>query len=64
MLNDDFFRLCWLTLKRSKPRIRKFMDEIEFAIAGAGRVPDKSKAPKKELSPNANKPEEPEYEIV
>lgn len=46
MSDFDFFRHCWMTLKRSKPRMRKFMDEIEFTVEGAGIVKDKTKPTK------------------
>ena len=35
MDNEQFFRMCWLALKRSKPRLRSFMDAIECELAGA-----------------------------
>ena len=52
----NFYRHCWLTLKRSKPRMRKFMDEIECEVEGAGLIKDKVKAikQKKESDRNAN----------
>jgi len=46
MIEFNFYRHCWLTLKRSKPRLRKYMDEIECEVEGAGIVVDKSKQKK------------------
>ncbi len=46
MTNEDFFRHCWLTLKKSKPRLRKFMDEIECTVEGAGKIAETKPSPK------------------
>lgn len=59
MNDEQFFRFCWLTLKRSKPRLRKYMDKIEYTIAGAGIIKDESKSPKEKSQekPDDGKPE-------
>lgn len=65
MTNEDFFRDCWLTLKNSKPRLRKFMDKIEFTIGGAGRIIDEKYQRQKESKERSNDtPEQPTRHIV
>lgn len=65
MNNEDFFRHCWLTLKNSKPRLRKYMDKIECTIEGAGRVTEEKPMPSKEIRERENdKPEQPERVVV
>lgn len=48
MNDEQFFRLCWLTLKKSKPRMRKFMDNIECDIGEALTVSPPKKEGKKD----------------
>ncbi len=48
MTNEAFFRHCWLTLKKSKPRLQKFMDEIECAVEGAGKIVETKPSTRKE----------------
>jgi len=65
MNDEDFFRLCWLTLKNSKPRLRKYMDKIEYTIGGAGRVIDDKPSRQKESKERSNdNPDQPERHIV
>lgn len=67
MNDEDFFRHCWLTLKNSKPRLRKFMDKIECSIEGAGRVIDDKPSRQKESKERSNDtpdPDQPERHIV
>ena len=54
MINEDFFRHCWLTLKRSKPRLRKFMDEIECTVEGAGKIIETKPSPKEKSEDKAD----------
>lgn len=64
MTNEDFFRDCWLTLKRSKPRLRKFMDTIEYTIGGAGKIVDEKPEPEKRKERTSDEPEQPERHRV
>ena len=68
MTNEDFFRHCWLTLKKSKPRLRRFMDEIECAVEGAGKIAETKLLPRKEAENKTNDspkpPEEAPYVTV
>ncbi len=54
MSEFDFWRHCWLTLKHSKPRLRKFMDLIEIEVEQASKFSEPKKSPQKEESPNAS----------
>ncbi len=61
MSDFDFHRHCWLTLKNSKPRLRKYMDKIECTIEGAGTVVDEKTLHQKESKErNNDNPDQPE----
>lgn len=54
MDNEQFFRHCWLTLKRSRPNLRKYMDDIEILVEGAGKVANHKPSPKNKSEDNKN----------
>jgi len=65
MSNEDFFRHCWLTLKNSKPRLRKFMDQVECTIEGAGKIIEEKPLHQKEGTERKDgKPDQSERFIV
>lgn len=65
MSDFDFFRHCWLTLKNSKPRLRKYMDKIECTIESAGKVVDEKSVQQKESKERSNDTQkQPERHIV
>lgn len=65
MSEFDFFRHCWLSLKNSKPRLRKYMDKIECTIEGAGKVFDEKSLHQKESKERSDdKPDQPNRVIV
>lgn len=62
MSEFNFFRHCWLTLKHSKPRLRKFMDLIEIEIEQASKFAEPKKPSQKKEPANANNADaEPTY---
>ncbi len=52
---DEQFYKCWLTLKILKPRLAKFMDQIERETFGI-KVTQKSKKKVKKDADNKQKP--------
>lgn len=38
-LKDNFYHTCWLTFKFKHSRLRKKMDEVEFAVADLAVTP-------------------------
>ena len=57
MNNEDFFRHCWLTLKRSKPRLQRCMNKIEYTIGEAGTIVDENPVPDKRKERDNDEPE-------
>ena len=54
MTNEEFHRHLWISLKNSKPRLRRYMDQMEIEVEGASKFGDLVKKPaKKEDSANA-----------
>lgn len=51
MTDLEFFRTCWLALKKAKPRLRKLMDEIEFSVGGKPKIYE---SPKKKAKKESN----------
>lgn len=65
MSDFNFYRHCWLTLKNSKPRLRKYMDKIECTIEGAGKIVDEKSSSQKESKEKSDvKPDQPERIVV
>ncbi|MHC4364804.1 MAG: hypothetical protein ACYSTJ_04975 [Planctomycetota bacterium] len=60
MLEDSFFRRCWLTLKATNPRLRKRMTEIECGIEGISVHPQSKPSPK----PKSEEPQDDSKRIV
>lgn len=56
MDNEQFFRLCWIALKNSRPRLRKLMDDIEWDIAGRPQVREQIK-PQESEAGDGKRPE-------
>ena len=54
MSEFNFYRHCWLTLKNSKPRLRKFMDLIEIEVEQASKFAEPKKPNQKEEPANAD----------
>jgi len=52
--NEAFFRHLWISLKNSKPRMRRYMDQMEVEVEHASKFGDFKKSSKKEESPNDN----------
>jgi hypothetical protein len=48
MDNNEYFRTLWLTLKKSRPRLRKVMDDLECDLGGAFTIKPKGKPEKKD----------------
>lgn len=60
MTNEDFFRHCWLSLKLSKPRLRKFMDKIECTVEGAGKIVEDKPVKSQDKERKDDSPDKPE----
>ena len=56
MQNEQFFRLCWIALKNTKPRMRSYMDSIEWDIAGRPKVREQIKRQQDHLENDDAKP--------
>lgn len=50
MDNNEYFRILWLSLKKSHPRLRKRMDDMECDLGGAFTVKPKQKEAKDDKS--------------
>ncbi len=57
MDKEEYFQMCWLTLKAMRPRLAKQMDDIEIKVFGIQVTKEKKKATKEKK--NANDKQEP-----
>lgn len=55
VMDESFFRTCWLIMKAGKPRLRSLMDKIELDVAGVKTEP-KPKLKKQETDKKNERP--------
>ncbi len=57
MDKEEYFQMCWLTLKAMRPRLAKQMDDIEIKVFGIQVTEKEPKKKEKEKKKDANKQE-------